>query len=47
MGSKRLKRFCVWFVASLAKMLAEKGSGRGLVSVCAAGGQGVVAILER
>jgi acetyl-CoA C-acetyltransferase len=34
-------------VASLAKMLAEKGSGRGLVSVCAAGGQGVVAILER
>src|SRR4051812_32506445 len=34
-------------VASLAKALAEKGSGRGLVSVCAAGGQGVVAILER
>ena len=34
-------------VASLAKMLAEKGSGRGLVSVCAAGGQGVVAIVER
>ena len=34
-------------VASLAKMLAEKGSGRGLVSICAAGGQGVVAILER
>ncbi|MDQ0093513.1 acetyl-CoA C-acetyltransferase [Paeniglutamicibacter psychrophenolicus] len=33
-------------VASLAKMLHEKGSGRGLVSVCAAGGQGVVAILE-
>jgi acetyl-CoA C-acetyltransferase len=34
-------------VASLAKMLADKGSGRGLVSICAAGGQGVVAILER
>lgn len=33
-------------VASLAKSLAEKGSGRGLVSICAAGGQGVVAILE-
>ncbi|MFZ5871165.1 MAG: acetyl-CoA C-acetyltransferase [Actinomycetota bacterium] len=34
-------------VAQLAKQLAEKGSGRGLVSICAAGGQGVVAILER
>ena len=34
-------------VATLAKTLAENGSGRGLVSVCAAGGQGVVAILER
>jgi acetyl-CoA C-acetyltransferase len=34
-------------VATLAKLLAEKGSGRGLVSICAAGGQGVVAILER
>ena len=33
-------------VAGLAKMLAEKGSGRGLISICAAGGQGVVAILE-
>ena len=38
-------------VASLAKMLHEKGSvdgrpARGLISVCAAGGQGVVAILE-
>ena len=31
----------------LAKELAEKGSGRGLISICAAGGQGVVAILER
>lgn len=34
-------------VAGLAKMLHERGSGRGLVSICAAGGQGVVAILER
>ena len=34
-------------VATLAKLLARKGHGRGLVSICAAGGQGVVAILER
>jgi acetyl-CoA C-acetyltransferase len=34
-------------VATLAKLLADKGSGRGLISICAAGGQGVVAILER
>ncbi|NUO34609.1 MAG: acetyl-CoA C-acetyltransferase [Dermatophilaceae bacterium] len=33
-------------VASLAKQLAEAGGGRGLISICAAGGQGVVAILE-
>jgi acetyl-CoA C-acetyltransferase len=33
-------------VATLAKMLHERGSGRGLISICAAGGQGVVAILE-
>lgn len=34
-------------VASLAKQLAIAGPGsRGLISVCAAGGQGVVAILE-
>ena len=33
-------------VASLAKQLHEKGSGRGLISICAAGGQGLVAILE-
>jgi acetyl-CoA C-acetyltransferase len=30
-----------------AKLLAQKGSGRVLISICAAGGQGVVAILER
>ena len=34
-------------VASLAKLLAQRGHGRGLISICAAGGQGVVAILER
>jgi acetyl-CoA C-acetyltransferase len=34
-------------VANLAKLLAERGSGRGLISICAAGGQGVTAILER
>ena len=34
-------------VATLAKMLHEKGSGRGLISICAAGGQGVAAILEK
>ncbi|OYU43025.1 MAG: acetyl-CoA acetyltransferase [Burkholderiales bacterium PBB4] len=34
-------------VATLAKMLAHKGAGRGLISICAAGGQGVVAIVER
>jgi acetyl-CoA C-acetyltransferase len=33
-------------VGTLAKLLAEKGSGRGVVSICAAGGQGVTAILE-
>jgi acetyl-CoA C-acetyltransferase len=33
-------------VATLAKLLAERGSGRGLISICAAGGQGVAAILE-
>ncbi len=34
-------------VATLAKELAERGSGRGLISICAAGGQGVTAILEK
>jgi acetyl-CoA C-acetyltransferase len=34
-------------VANLAKMLAEKGSGsRGVISICAAGGLGVTAIME-
>lgn len=34
-------------VATLAKLLAEKGSGRGLISICTGGGMGVTAILER
>ncbi|HET7349556.1 MAG TPA: acetyl-CoA C-acetyltransferase [Marmoricola sp.] len=34
-------------IANLAKLLNEKGSGRGLISICAAGGQGVTAILEK
>ncbi len=33
-------------VSGLAKMLHEKGSGRGLISICAAGGMGVTAIME-
>jgi acetyl-CoA C-acetyltransferase len=33
-------------VATMAKLLADKGSGRGLVSVCTAGGMGVTAIME-
>jgi acetyl-CoA C-acetyltransferase len=34
-------------VASLAKALDERGGGTGVISICAAGGQGVVAILEK
>jgi acetyl-CoA C-acetyltransferase len=34
-------------VATAAKLLAERGSGRCLISICTAGGMGVVAILER
>jgi acetyl-CoA C-acetyltransferase len=34
-------------VATLAKLLSTRPSGRGLISICAAGGQGVVAILTR
>jgi acetyl-CoA C-acetyltransferase len=33
-------------VGVLAKLLKEKGSGRGLISICAAGGMGVTAIME-
>ena len=34
-------------VSTLAQILEEKGSGRGLISVCTAGGMGVCAIVER
>ena len=34
-------------IATLAKLLERKGSGRGLISICTAGGMGVTAILER
>ena len=34
-------------VATLGKLLATRGSGRGLISVCTAGGMGVTAIMER
>jgi acetyl-CoA C-acetyltransferase len=34
-------------IATLAKLLNEKGSGKGLISVCAAGGQGITMILEK
>jgi acetyl-CoA C-acetyltransferase len=34
-------------LATMAKLLHEKGSGRGFISVCAAGGQGITAILEK
>ena len=34
-------------IAMLAKILEENGGGRGLISICTAGGMGVCAILER
>lgn len=34
-------------IATLAKLLHDKGSGRGLISICTAGGMGVAAIIER
>ena len=34
-------------VGTLGRILEEKGSGRGLISVCTAGGMGVCAIMER
>jgi acetyl-CoA C-acetyltransferase len=34
-------------VATAAKQLKERGGGRCLISICTAGGMGVVAILER
>lgn len=34
-------------ISTLSQLLAENGGGRGLISVCTAGGMGVCAILER
>ncbi len=34
-------------IAMLAKILEENGGGRGLISICTAGGMGVCAIMER
>jgi acetyl-CoA C-acetyltransferase len=34
-------------VATAAKLLNEKGSGKVLISICAAGGQGITAIIEK
>ncbi|MHB8678532.1 MAG: acetyl-CoA C-acetyltransferase [Rudaea sp.] len=34
-------------VATMAKLLADKGAGRGLISICTAGGMGVTAIVDR
>jgi len=34
-------------VSTLGKLLAQKGKGRGLISVCTGGGMGVTAIMER
>ncbi|MCB1755837.1 MAG: acetyl-CoA C-acetyltransferase [Gammaproteobacteria bacterium] len=34
-------------IGTLARLLDQKGSGRGLISVCTAGGMGVAAILEK
>ncbi|CAM9910745.1 unnamed protein product [Chrysoparadoxa australica] len=34
-------------LGSLAKMIDENGGGRGLISICTAGGMGVTAILEK
>jgi acetyl-CoA C-acetyltransferase len=34
-------------LATLAKLLAQRGAGRGLISICTAGGMGVTAIVEK
>jgi acetyl-CoA C-acetyltransferase len=34
-------------VGTLAQLLEQRGSGRGLISICTAGGMGVAAIMER
>ncbi|WP_306350775.1 acetyl-CoA C-acetyltransferase [Flavobacterium sp. '19STA2R22 D10 B1'] len=34
-------------IATMSKLLNEKGSGKGFISICAAGGQGVTMIIEK
>jgi len=34
-------------IATLGQILEEAGSGRGLISICTAGGMGVAAIMEK
>ena len=34
-------------IATMDKLLNEKGSGRGLISICTAGGMGITAIMEK
>ena len=34
-------------VATLAKLIDQRAGGRGLISICTAGGMGVTAIVER
>ncbi|GAB3261597.1 acetyl-CoA C-acyltransferase [Chitinimonas naiadis] len=34
-------------LANLGKLLEQRGSGRGLISICTAGGEGIAAIVER
>jgi len=34
-------------IATMAKLLDDKGSGRGLISICTAGGMGITAIMEK
>src|SRR5690606_1000769 len=34
-------------IATMAKLLYQKGSGKGFISICAAGGQGVTMIMEK
>ncbi len=34
-------------IATMAKLLHQRGSGRGFISICAAGGQGVTMIMEK
>ena len=42
----RLFHIDIAWMSRSAKALSEKGSGRGVISICAAGGLGVTAIME-